>query len=173
MHYSSRASSEQRPRYAQVLVDEPARSIERAFTYEIPPGLKDATTVGSYVLVPFGRRRVPGYVVGFATERPPVALKQIAALLSDAPLFGPNMVALCEWIAEQYHSTLVDAVRCVAPRGLTHRVRRRLRLKAPEEAEARIAELGERAPLQAKLLGALRDRGDAADYRTLRLALRG
>ncbi|MGD8237724.1 MAG: primosomal protein N' [Armatimonadota bacterium] len=173
MEHSSTPSSEQQPRYAQVLVDEPARSIERAFTYDIPPGLKDAMAVGSYVLVPFGRRRVPGYVVGFATERPPMALKQIAALLSDAPLFGANTVALCEWIAEQYHATLVDAVRCAAPRGLTHRVRRRLRLRDPEEAEARIAELEKRAPLQARLVGALRDRGDAADYRALRLALRG
>ena len=63
MEHSGTPCPTERPPYAQVLVDEPARSIDREFTYEIPPGLSDVLDVGSYVLVPFGRRRVPAYVV--------------------------------------------------------------------------------------------------------------
>ncbi len=173
MQQSGTASPKEQPPYALVLIDEPARSIDRPFTYAIPPAVRQALAVGSYVLAPLGRRRLPGYVVGFASEAPPVTLKHIAALLGEAPLFDARMLALCRWMAEQYHATLAEAIRCVVLRGLTHRVRRRLRLTAPEEAEERIAQLEKRAPLQARLIAVLRDRGDVAEYRAIRLALRG
>ena len=48
---------------AQVIVDVAAKQTDRIFEYQVPEQIADLTT-GSRVVVPFGRRKVQGFVVG-------------------------------------------------------------------------------------------------------------
>lgn len=48
---------------AQVIVDVAAKQTDRIFEYHIPDKLKDVE-IGSRVFVPFGPRKVQGFVVG-------------------------------------------------------------------------------------------------------------
>ena len=50
---------------AQVIVDVAAKQTDRVFEYHIPKELTDVA-VGSRVVVPFGRRKVQGFVVGIS-----------------------------------------------------------------------------------------------------------
>ena len=119
----SRASNQPRlmddgvGRYAEVVVDQPGRALDRTFTYSIPAHLEEQLQVGSYVQAPFGRRRVPGFVVGLTSERPSFRLKDIDALLLDAPLFDERGMELVRWMADHYLCSLRDALRCLLPPG--------------------------------------------------------
>lgn len=107
-------------RYAEVAVDVRGGRAEATYTYLVPPFLESRVQIGSHVIVPFGRRRVAGYVVGFPAEAPPVQLKEIAALVADEPLLTEEGLAIARWVARMWYAPLADALRLVLPPGGRH-----------------------------------------------------
>jgi len=104
-------------RYAQVLIDQAGRGLESELTYAVPARLEDALQVGSYVLVPLGPRRLPGWITGFTTTRPSFRVRPIAGALVDEPVFDEHGLALARWMAEHYLASLRDCLRCLLPPG--------------------------------------------------------
>ncbi|HUS80059.1 MAG TPA: hypothetical protein VM283_02250, partial [Armatimonadota bacterium] len=139
-------------RYAQVIVDQPGRGLDQEFTYTIPAHLEPQVRVGSYVQVPFGRRRLPGFAVGFTTQRPDFRLKDIDALLLDEPLFDERGMELARWLAGHYLCPLRDALRCLLPPGAGRGAETMV-----EPTQAGLSPPGElaRAPRQQQALAAL------------------
>jgi primosomal protein N' (replication factor Y) len=93
------------------------------FDYRLPPELEGGVVeVGSMLVVPFGRREVVGVVTGLS-ERSEVAreklLAPLRALNEGSPALPADLVALAEWIAQEYCSTLARALRLVLPPGAT------------------------------------------------------
>ena len=108
--------------FAQVAVAVP---VDRPFTYRVPPRL--SVEIGHAVLVPFGRRRVTGYVVGLSaqTDVPAAKVKDIARLLDPTPALGPAQLQLCRWAADYYLSGLGEVIATALPtsyRGGSRRV---------------------------------------------------
>ena len=99
-----------------------ARALRGPFDYRLPEELRDGVDVGSMLVVPFGQREVLGVVVGLA-ERSEVSDEKLLAPLRALELGVPiDLVALAEWIAAEYCSTLARALRLVLPPGATSRV---------------------------------------------------
>ncbi|MCD6361877.1 MAG: hypothetical protein J7M38_13555, partial [Armatimonadetes bacterium] len=117
-HVQTRLLDEDAGTYAEVIVDQPGRGLDQEFTYSIPTHLENTIQVGSYVQVPFGRRRLPGFVVGLTGRRPDFRLRDILNTLVDAPLFDERAVQLARWMAEHYLCPLRDALRCLLPPGV-------------------------------------------------------
>ncbi len=128
----------------------------RAFTYSVPERLAEEVQVGSYVLVPFGKQRLPGYVIGFTSEKPPARLRDIIATLLDKPVFGEAEAALAEWISRRYLCSRADALRLLLPPGKSQKV---LRQVSPTEVGRKAYEQGlvDRASRQKQVLGTLLD----------------
>ncbi len=104
--------------YAEVIVDVAAFPIDREFHYRVPPGLQPSLEVGHRVLVPFGRRRVVGYVVGFSPPPEDVAsIKDVLRILDEEPLITPTLLQLAHWMSEYYGCLLVEAISCMLPPG--------------------------------------------------------
>ncbi len=102
-----------------------ARALRGPFDYRLPPDFEGGVVgVGSMLVVPFGRREVLGVVMGLS-ERSEVAeeklLAPLRALGGDPPALPVDLVALAEWIAAEYCSTLARALRLVLPPGATGR----------------------------------------------------
>ncbi|HXA55355.1 MAG TPA: primosomal protein N' [Solirubrobacteraceae bacterium] len=97
-----------------------ARALRGPFDYRLPPDLEGgAVGVGSMLVVPFGRREVLGVVTGLC-ERSEVAEEKLLAPLRALELGVPvDLVALAEWLAAEYCSTLARALRLVLPAGAT------------------------------------------------------
>ena len=148
---------------AQVLIDRPARSLDRAFTYRVPERLAGKVQVGSYVLTPFGKDRVPGFVIGLTDEAPPAQLKDITSLLVDAPLFSEAEVELSHAIADDCCCGLLEALRCFLPPGSSRRAGRRLKLALPGDH----TEAVRNAPKQAAALKFITDSGGECDFEAL------
>src|SRR4029077_3154494 len=90
--------------------------------------------VGSMLVVPFARRQVLGVVVGLS-ERSDIAeeklLVPLRALDEGPPALPVELVALAEWIAAEYCSTIARALTLVLPPGATRRVSGRQRRGGP------------------------------------------
>src|SRR3990167_3378105 len=103
--------------YATVYVDSPAVLLDKSLTYEVPPRLQESVGLGSYVLVPLRNDCVPGFVVSLSEKSDVESAKPISDLLADIPFFNRELLRLATWIAKYYHSSMVDALRCLIPGG--------------------------------------------------------
>jgi primosomal protein N' (replication factor Y) len=113
---------------AQVEPMTTARALRGPFDYLLPEELRGGVVdVGSMLVVPFGRREVLGVVVGLSDS----------SVVSDAKLLEPlralelgvpvDLVALAEWISEEYATTVARALTLVLPPGAARRLSGRKR----------------------------------------------
>ena len=140
------------------------RSVSGPFDYRLPEGMADVG-VGSVLVVPFGRRKVVGVVVGLAdrSDLPDARLAEpLEALEAGVP---PELVELGRWVGEEYCSTTGRGLGLVLPPGVgTGAEARRVRPLVELEVEATAAgieaiEGGERLGLRQKaVLRALLER---------------
>jgi primosomal protein N' (replication factor Y) len=112
------------------------RSVSGPFDYRLPESMEEVG-VGSVLVVPFGRRRVVGVVVGLAerSELPAARLAEpLEALEAGVP---PELVELGRWVGEEYCSTPARGLGLVLPPGTgTGAEARRVRPLMDLEVEA-------------------------------------
>src|SRR3954467_3025617 len=112
------------------------RSVSGPFDYRLPEAMEHVD-VGSVLVVPFGRRKVVGVVVGLAdrSELPDGRLAEpLEALEAGVP---PELVELGRWVGEEYCSTTGRGLGLVLPPGVgTGAEARRVRPLVELEAEA-------------------------------------
>jgi primosomal protein N' (replication factor Y) len=99
---------------AEILVNISAKTIDKPFSYKIPKGM-DYLEAGWRVVVPFGGRKLEGFIVGIHENRDETDLKAIVDILDDMPWFDEKMLELAKWISEYYLCNLVDAMRLFIP----------------------------------------------------------
>jgi primosomal protein N' (replication factor Y) (superfamily II helicase) len=128
---------------AQVEPMTTARALRGPFDYRLPEELRAGVDVGSMLVVPFGPRQVLGVVVGLA-DSSEVAEDKLLAPLRALELGVPvDLVALAEWIAAEYCSTIARALTLVLPPGAAGRLSGRKRRAV---ARPRHLTVGARSP---------------------------
>jgi primosomal protein N' (replication factor Y) len=112
---------------AQVEPITTARALRGPFDYRLEGELREQVEVGSMLVVPFGRREMLGVVVALrdSSEVPKEKLLEPIRLLE--PGLPGELVALADWIAEEYCSTRARALGLVLPPGATRRLSGRKR----------------------------------------------
>ncbi len=112
-----------------------ARALRGPFDYRLPEDLRDEVDVGSMLVVPFGRREILGVVTALA-DHSDVSEEKLLAPLRALELGVPiDLVALAEWLADEYCSTLARALALVLPPAATRRLSGRKRRVAPARPE--------------------------------------
>ena len=104
--------------YIEVAVAIP---VFQTFTYRTPESLADFVSIGKRVLVPFGRRRITGYVLGSSQGFDHKEVKSVLDVLDEQPLFPSAMVPFFRWIADYYKYPLGEVVKNALPGGLNIR----------------------------------------------------
>lgn len=104
-------------RYAGVIVDVRAGAVNRVFQYAIPERFRERIELGHRVLVPFGSRRLEGYVIEFSSELEveEERLRSIIKPLDDRPLILPSLVELARWLADTYAGLFSEALQYMLP----------------------------------------------------------
>jgi len=126
-----------------------ARALRGPFDYRLPEELRDGVGVGSTLVVPFGPRQVLGVVVGLADSSDVAEEKLLAPLraLDDGPPTLPvDLVALAEWIAAEYCSTIARALGLVLPPGAARRLSGRKRRAVARPRHLSVGARSPRAP---------------------------
>ena len=99
-----------------------ARALRGPFDYRLPEELRADVDIGSMLVVPFGRRQILGVVTGLR-DRSEIAEEKLLAPLRALELGVPaDLVALAEWLAREYCSTLSRALGLVLPPAATRRL---------------------------------------------------
>jgi primosomal protein N' (replication factor Y) len=105
--------------YAEVAI---ALPVEKTFHYAVPAQLRAVCEVGKRVLVPFGKRRVTGYLLGTCTDLPPGIenkdIKELIDCLDEAPLFDAGMLRFLRWVADYYLAPLGQVIKTALPPGI-------------------------------------------------------
>jgi primosomal protein N' (replication factor Y) len=102
--------------YIEVAV---ALPVYKTFTYSVPGDLLPFISIGKRILIPFGRRRVTGYILGTSPEITSGEIKHILDVLDEQPLFPQSMIPFFQWISDYYKHPIGDAIKNGLPGGLT------------------------------------------------------
>ena len=120
---------------AQVIVDVAAKQTDRVFEYHIPQELTDVA-VGSRVVVPFGRRKVQGFVVGISkTTSYSGKLKDLLVVVDELPPLTPELVALSKTLADKIFAYRITILQSMLPRVMRANYRKIL-VPITEEAKS-------------------------------------
>ncbi|MEX1301948.1 MAG: primosomal protein N', partial [Desulfotignum sp.] len=92
-----------------------------SFVYAVPDTLSDSCVPGMRVLVPFGRRRVTGYILKGRSDSGGYTARKILDVLDDHPLFPENEIPFFRWVANYYIHPLGETIKAALPAGLDRR----------------------------------------------------
>lgn len=93
--------------------------LSQTFTYRIPTALKNAITIGMRVLVPFGRKTLTGFAVGFPPEAPCAEIKDVLDLPDEEPLFSEQDLTFYQWVASYYYCPLGQTIAAALPQSIS------------------------------------------------------
>jgi len=99
---------------AKVVVDIANAEVDRIFDYLIPTNINIA--VGNQVVVPFGARKIHGFVIGLAksSEYEANKLKEIHKVETQFCIL-PELVELCLYLKQNFYIKLIDALNLCVP----------------------------------------------------------
>ena len=133
--------------------------LDRTFTYILPAELEHSATSGSRVLVPFGKKKLSGIIVGFPKSSTVTSLKRVIDVLDPTPAFAGEMLNLTRWISEYYLAPWGEVLKAATPQGLTTSSKIRVRLVA-DDIDTLLEETRKTAKVQHSILRLLKENGE-------------
>lgn len=101
---------------AQVIVDIAAKQTDRIFEYHVPAKLKDIE-VGARVFVPFGPRKLQGFVVGLTNKSEYQGqLKDLLLVVDEMPPLTKELVKLSAALAHDIFAYRISILKTMLPR---------------------------------------------------------
>lgn len=103
--------------YANIIVDIYQEKLDKTFQYRVPERLRDRIRVGMQVSVPFGSRKLTGYVVELTDEAgyDVTKLKDISDVVAGSVPIESQLIALAGWMRKNYGATMNHALKTVIP----------------------------------------------------------
>ena len=101
--------------HAEVLVNLPARRLDRTFSYRIPPELEGRVITGSLAQISFGRQKIEGYVIRLSNPGAPepAGIKDLSAVIERGPVFTDEQLTLALWMSSYYLCSTVSALQAI------------------------------------------------------------
>ncbi|WP_025785110.1 primosomal protein N' [Sporosarcina sp. D27] len=102
---------------AEVIVDVAAYPIDRPFDYKIPELFSGFVEPGMRVKVPFGPRKVVGYVIALKEESDLdiSKIKPLEELIDFEPILSKELLELSEWLATDTLAYRIEALQVMLP----------------------------------------------------------
>jgi len=88
------------------------------FTYRVPKPLAESVEPGVRVIVPFGKQRLTGYVLGKDGRSPSARIMDIIEVIDPSPLFPASMVPFFRWMADYYLHPIGEVIAEALPSGI-------------------------------------------------------
>ena len=124
--------------FADIIVDISIDKLDKTFQYILPDELLGSVEIGSQVNVPFGNRRITGYVVNITDEAEfdVNRMKPIESLVGNAVSIDGRMIKLAYWMKHNYGSSINQALKTVLPVKETVREKTQSTISLSEEYSA-------------------------------------
>jgi len=96
-----------------------ALPVHKTYTYGVPRDWLTRISEGRRVLVPFGRRRVTGYILAVLRQSTHDEVKAVLDVLDEKPLFPKVMIPFYQWMADYYLHPIGLVIKTALPAGLS------------------------------------------------------
>ncbi|WP_066194034.1 MULTISPECIES: primosomal protein N' [Gracilibacillus] len=103
---------------AQVIVDVPTNQTNHTFDYSIPEPLEAIVQKGMRVSVPFGPRKVMGFVLEVTSQTSVENVKPLDEVMDIHPILTGELLELGIWISEQTTSFYIQTLQAMLPQVL-------------------------------------------------------
>ncbi|REJ13631.1 MAG: primosomal protein N' [Caldibacillus debilis] len=103
---------------ASVVVDVKNLSVDHPFDYLVPPEWEGLIEPGMRVIVPFGSRKVQGFVVSLKEKAEREQLKAIIEPMDEQPVLTEELLELGEWLSENTLCLKIAAFQAMLPAAL-------------------------------------------------------
>ena len=104
--------------YLDVVLNVP---VNRSFTYSYTPDEKEKAEIGMRVEVPFGNRKLTGFITGIKDTAPDDVPKEkiraVRRIVDEEPLLTSELFTLAKWMADYYLCPLGEIVSAMIPSG--------------------------------------------------------
>lgn len=120
---------------AKVIVDVPASMVNQTFDYAIPEKFHQVIQVGMRVLIPFGPRKITGFVIGIENESTYDKLREIIDLLDMTPVLTEELIQLGKWLAKSTLSLYITTYQAMLPQALKSKYHKEISLVSDEVPE--------------------------------------
>ena len=91
---------------------------EKTFSYSVPEALQQEIAIGKRVLVPFGKRRLTGYIIEASHLTYCEDVKEIIEILDFEPLFNEEDLKFYRWASQYYIYPLGKELAEILPGGI-------------------------------------------------------
>lgn len=113
---------------ASVIVDVPAKQTDRPFDYRIPEHLEGVITPGMRVIVPFGPRKIQGFVISIQPSSEFEKLRDIIAPMDILPVLNEELLQLGDWLSEETLCYRISAYQVMLPAALKAKYEKKIRV---------------------------------------------
>ncbi len=143
--------------YAEVLL---ALPYEASYTYIVPEKLEKEAVKGVRCAVPFGRRRMTGFIVSVSDEKPDgnYELREIERIIDKEPVFNDELLDIARWMSWMYFSPAGLSLSAMIPSG------RRESESSPFSMESSFSPIANLSPGQEYALSVLRSSDNGVFY---------
>ncbi len=117
---------------AKVIVDVPASQVNQTFDYKIPEKFKSIIQKGMRVVIPFGPRKITGFVIGFTEETEVKRLRELIDVLDIIPALTGELLELGKWLSDETMSLYITTYQAMLPQVLKSKYERTLIKKTKE-----------------------------------------
>ena len=100
---------------ASVIVDVPAMQTDRTYDYIIPDEWMDSIVPGMRVIVPFGPRKIQGFVIELKEKGEVSKLKAIIEPMDLVPVLNKELLTLGNWLTEKTLCFKISAFQAMLP----------------------------------------------------------
>ncbi len=114
----------------EVIVDVSAYPIDRPFDYIVPDKLETVIERGSRVHVPFGNRKVQGFITNIKekSDLDMSKLKAIISIIDVEPVITDELLQLSKWMTQKTLCYEIDALQVMLPAALRASYKKEIRL---------------------------------------------
>lgn len=126
---------------ASVIVDVPAKQTDKPFDYMIPENWRGTIKPGMRVVVPFGPRKIQGFVTELKDESEFKQLREIIGPMDLEPVLNKELLQLGEWLTEETLCFKIYAYQAMLPAALKAKYEKKVRLANGVTADALPASL--------------------------------
>ncbi|MCC9090130.1 MULTISPECIES: primosomal protein N' [Bacillus] len=128
---------------AEVIVDVTTKAIDRPFDYRVPDRFKDLVKPGMRVVVPFGPRKIQGFVtrVKDVTDVKTGNIKDIVDLFDLSPVLTDELLELSHWLTEKTLSYHITALQSMLPAAMKAKYEKEIQVLSDEELPQSLKEL--------------------------------
>jgi primosomal protein N' (replication factor Y) len=118
----------------EVIVDVSAYPIDRPFDYIVPENLETVIERGSRVHVPFGNRKVQGFITNIKghSDLDVSKLKEIISIIDVEPVITEELLQLSKWMTHKTLCYEIDALQVMLPAALRATYKKEIMLVEPD-----------------------------------------